>query len=265
MNKPHKPSNTHQKTLSSVTSSIPGYKWPNTCPNLKQGNIKYVIVNARLKNSPGKSENQIFKEANAFSQLAVCKFLLWKYIPWISQIQTSLLLINQISFKIFKNFPGVPQKLLTHHHLTYFIYSPSSSHIISTCLLAPPHVPRCLAWEQQGAQVPLRLHRPGGKPSPRDHVQGRCAARQADTWEAGAHRTPPGCGLAWAWAPAQGPADLFSWPRSTLLFCSCLSNVPQSCSPVSRMSAPLGWGRIITVNASCIYFSVDVNSLQDSI
>lgn len=186
-------------------------------------------------------------------------------MPWISQIQTSLLLINQISFKIFKNFPGVPQRLLTYHLLTYFIYFPLSSPIIATCLLAPPHMPRCLAWEQQGAQVPLRLHRPGRKPSPRDHAQGRCAVRQADTWAAGTHGTLSGCVPAWDWAPAQGPADLFSWPRLTLLFCSCLSNVPQSCSPVSRMSTPLGWGRTISVNVSCIYFSVDVNSLQDSI
>ena len=57
MEKPYKPSDKHQKAImSSVTNSIPGYKWPNTCHNLKQGNIKYVILNARLKNSPGKSE-----------------------------------------------------------------------------------------------------------------------------------------------------------------------------------------------------------------
>ena len=50
MEKPYKPSNKHQKAImSSVTNSIPGYKWPNTCHNLKQGNIKYVILNARLK------------------------------------------------------------------------------------------------------------------------------------------------------------------------------------------------------------------------
>lgn len=122
-----------------------------------------------------------------------------KYIPWISQIQTSLLLINPIGFKIFKNFPGVPQRLLTHHRLTYFIYFPSSSSTISTCLLAPPNaqVPGMRRVRRPG---PPALHRPGGKASPRDHAGQVCseAGRHA---ACGAHRTPPGCGLAWAWAP----------------------------------------------------------------
>lgn len=155
------------------------------------------------------------------------------------------------------------QKLLTYHLPAYFIYFPLSvfSHYLH-CLLDPPRVPRCLTCKQQGPQDPGD---PTGWVGSLLHVITRRAGvqRVRHTWAAGAHGTLPGCGP--AWAPAQGPADLFSWPHLTLLFCSCLSSVPESCSPVSRMPTPLGWGRTITVNVSCIYFSVDVNSLQDSI
>ena len=77
----------------------------------------------------------------------------------------------------------MPQKLLTYHIPAYLIYFPLSvfSHYLH-CLLDPPQVgPGCPGvWHANSkAPRPRRPHRLGGKPSPRDHRQGRCAVRQA--------------------------------------------------------------------------------------